>query len=217
MFDTSITAGPTDGSMISDSTPTFSFTSPDGTATFECSVDAGGFSACTSAFTTATLPDGPHTFAVRAKDTSGNTDASPAMRSFTVSTGPPPGDDSLITGKSLKLNSGSTPSAQKLSVISTDQSIAIGAGNGSIDDPTNTDVKTKNGFAELSWVAYPWLIPAGRWESLEVDSEKSEKLSFTLNCLARANVKSFLAADWVKEPDGKYVNEGGSLGVLLGF
>ena len=85
------------------------------------------------------------------------------------------------------------------------------------DDPTNTDVKTKNGFAELSWVAYPWLIPAGRWESLEVDSEKSEKLSFTLNCLARANVKSFLAADWVKEPDGKYVNEGGSLGVLLGF
>jgi hypothetical protein len=86
-----------------------------------------------------------------------------------------------------------------------------------VADPTITDVKTKNTFAELSWVAYPWLIPAWRWESLKADDEKTGKISFTLNCLARANVKSFLAADWLKEPGGKYVNEGGTLGVIIGF
>jgi hypothetical protein len=88
-------------------------------------------------------------------------------------------------------------------------------------DPTITDVSIKHQFAEVSWVAYPWLIPAGRWESSEVDDnttdEKTEQVSFTLNGLARANVKSFLAANWVKEPGGKFVNVGGTLGVLIGF
>lgn len=84
-------------------------------------------------------------------------------------------------------------------------------------DPTIIDVSTKNQFAELSWVAYPWLIPAGRWESVKVDAEKTDKVSFTLSALARANVKSFLAADWMKEPDGKFINEGATVGVLIGF
>ncbi len=84
-------------------------------------------------------------------------------------------------------------------------------------DPTITDVSVKNQFAEVAWVAYPWLIPAGRWESFKVADEKTDKVSFTLSCLARANVKSFLAADWVKEPGGKLVNEGATLGVLVGF
>ncbi|MBA3462238.1 MAG: hypothetical protein H0T46_19915 [Deltaproteobacteria bacterium] len=65
-----ITAQPTNPS--NDSTPTFSFTSPDSTATFECRIDAGTFAPCTSAFTSATLADGMHTFHVRAKDGVGN-------------------------------------------------------------------------------------------------------------------------------------------------
>jgi hypothetical protein len=80
-----------------------------------------------------------------------------------------------------------------------------------------TDVPVKNKFAELSWVAYPWLIPAARWESYEVADEDTKQIAFTLNALVRANVKSFLAANWVEEPGGKFVNEGGTLGVLLGF
>ena len=80
-----------------------------------------------------------------------------------------------------------------------------------------TDVSIKNQFAELSWVALPWLIPAGRWESFEVADDKTEQVSFTLSGLARANVKSFLAANWVKEPGGKYANEGATLGVIIGF
>jgi hypothetical protein len=86
-----------------------------------------------------------------------------------------------------------------------------------VADPGITDVPIKNTFAELSWVAYPWLIPAARWESYKVADANTEQISFTLNGLARANVKSFLAANWVKAPDGKFTNEGGTLGVLLGF
>ncbi|MFN8176870.1 MAG: hypothetical protein U0167_03035 [bacterium] len=84
-------------------------------------------------------------------------------------------------------------------------------------DPATTDVKIKSTFAELSWVAYPWLIPAARWESTEVVSDKAEQASLTVNGLVRANVKTFLAANWVKEPEGKYTNEGATLGVIIGF
>lgn len=94
--DTSITSGPADGSSTSTPTPSFAFTSPEGTATFECSEDGAAFTACTSPQTTATLGDGPHTFAVRAVDTLGNADATPASRSFTVDTGAP--DTTIDTG-----------------------------------------------------------------------------------------------------------------------
>src|SRR5262249_10874601 len=42
-------------------------------------------------------------------------------------------------------------------------------------DPTDTDVKSKNRFGEVDWVAYPWLVPAVRWESFDVAGEKTDK------------------------------------------
>jgi hypothetical protein len=84
-------------------------------------------------------------------------------------------------------------------------------------DPTAIDVPVKNTFGELSWVMFPWLIPAGRWETSKVADERTDQLSFTANGLIRANVKTFLAANWVKEPGGKFTNEGASLGVIIGF
>lgn len=86
-----------------------------------------------------------------------------------------------------------------------------------LDDPESADAHVKNTFGELYWVAYPWLIPAARFESLKVMDETTQQASFTLNGLVRANVKTFLAANWVKEPDGKFVNEETELGVLVGF
>ena len=87
----------------------------------------------------------------------------------------------------------------------------------SFTDPAITDVKVKNQFGELSWAAFPWLVPAGRWESIKVVHDKTEQASITVNGLIRANVKSFLAATWVKEPGGKFTNQGGAAGVLIGF
>jgi hypothetical protein len=84
-----------------------------------------------------------------------------------------------------------------------------------VGDASST--KIKNQFVELSCVAFPWLVPSGRWESVKVGHDTSEQLSLTVNGLARANVKSFVAANWIKQPHGKFVNEGGTLGVLIGF
>jgi len=85
--ETTIDSGPTAGSTINDATPTFGFSSNEAGSTYECRLDNGGFSACTSPFTTATLSDGSHTFEVRAIDEAGNIDASPASRNFTVNVG----------------------------------------------------------------------------------------------------------------------------------
>jgi hypothetical protein len=85
--DTTITSGPT--GSTNDSTPIFAFTSSEASSVFECRVDSGAWADCTSPWTTATLADGAHSVSVRATDAAGNTDASPATRSFTVATGPP--------------------------------------------------------------------------------------------------------------------------------
>ncbi|MGI9019746.1 MAG: hypothetical protein ACR2G3_03430 [Solirubrobacterales bacterium] len=84
--DTVIDSGPT--GTTSDSTPTFGFHSTESSSTFQCAIDAGAFSSCTSPRTTASLLDGPHTFRVRAIDSAAQTDPTPATRSFTVDTTP---------------------------------------------------------------------------------------------------------------------------------
>ena len=80
---TTITAGPSAGT--NDPTPTFSFSSQPGTS-FACKLDSGPYTPCSSPITAPRLPDGPHTFSVRATDAAGNTDPTPATRAFTVKT-----------------------------------------------------------------------------------------------------------------------------------
>ena len=81
--DTTIDSGPT--GTIDDQTPTFGFSSPEASATLECRVDDADFGPCASPYTTAPLGNGSHTFQARASDAAGNTDATPASRTFTVS------------------------------------------------------------------------------------------------------------------------------------
>ena len=89
--ETSITSGPS--GVTSDPTPTFAFSSSEPDSSFECRTDGGTFVGCSSPLTTVSLGAGAHTFQVRATDQAGNTDASPAARSFTVNPpGPPPPD-----------------------------------------------------------------------------------------------------------------------------
>ena len=108
--DTSITSGPT--GSTSDSTPTFAFTATEANSVFECRVDSGAWADCTSPWTTAALGDGAHSVSVRATDVAGNTDASPATRSFTVSSAPPAdttAPDTSITSGPAGSTSDSTP------------------------------------------------------------------------------------------------------------
>ena len=82
--DTTIDSGPQ--GTTNDPTPSFDFSSSEGGSSFECKVDSGSYSACTSPRTTSHLTDGSHTFRVRATDTAGNVDATPASRTFAVET-----------------------------------------------------------------------------------------------------------------------------------
>ena len=73
--ETTIDSGPSGTTADPRRRSLFSASEP---ANFECSVDGGAFAACGSPHTTGALPDGQHTFAVRAIDFAGNVDPSPA-------------------------------------------------------------------------------------------------------------------------------------------
>ena len=82
--DTTITGNPTN--PTTDTNATFTFTGTDSfgvpALTFECKLDAGMFAACTSPQAYMGLAVGPHTFEVRAKDSVGNADPTPASFSL---------------------------------------------------------------------------------------------------------------------------------------
>jgi hypothetical protein len=66
----------------------FSFTSTE-PGTFQCRIDGpgstvGSYQSCASTASYSSLADGSYTFSVRAIDTAGNVDATPATRSFTI-------------------------------------------------------------------------------------------------------------------------------------
>jgi hypothetical protein len=82
---TTITAGPEEGSLTESTMAQFGFTSsePIG-ATFECRLDGAPFAACPAPKELSGLGAGIHTFEVRAKDAAGNADPTPAKRTWTV-------------------------------------------------------------------------------------------------------------------------------------
>ena len=85
--ETRITGAP--GSPTSSTSATFRFTSPDAAATFQCKLDGHGWASCGSGKTYSGLSDGSHTFKVRAKDSAGTKDHSPAQRTWKVDTDAP--------------------------------------------------------------------------------------------------------------------------------
>ena len=89
--ETTIVSSPPDPS--NSASPSFGFDGDDGggsgVASFECKLDAGPFTACTSPQDYTSLSDGSHTFQVRAIDAAGNVDQSPASYTWTLDTVPP--------------------------------------------------------------------------------------------------------------------------------
>jgi hypothetical protein len=86
--DTSVDAAPPDPSGVGSAS--FSFSGDDGSGTgvagFECALDGSGFAPCTSPQAYASLPDGSHTFEVRAHDAVGNVDPTAASLSWLIDT-----------------------------------------------------------------------------------------------------------------------------------
>ncbi len=96
--ETTIDNGPTQNSSVSNTTATFNFSSNEANSTFQCQLDGGGFSICTSPMVFNGLGQGSHNFQVRATDVAGNADSTPAVRSWTVDTVPP--DTTIDSGPS---------------------------------------------------------------------------------------------------------------------
>lgn len=98
--ETTIDSGPAGATTSTDAQ--FSFSSSEAGSSFQCRLDGGTWSACTSPKSYSGLAVGPHTFEVFATDQAGNADASPASRSWTVESAPPAPDttapDTTITG-----------------------------------------------------------------------------------------------------------------------
>ena len=84
---TTVNSGP--AGLTNNSSPSFGFSSSEGGSTFECRLDSESFETCSSPKFYSNLPDGAHSFAVRAIDQGGKADPSPASRSFTVDTQAP--------------------------------------------------------------------------------------------------------------------------------
>ena len=99
--ETSISSGP-DG-LTPSRDAGFAFASSETPASFRCRFDGPGAAIgtdapCNSPRAFTGLPDGAYTFTVYARDSTGNIDASPATRSFTVDTAPP--ETSITAGPS---------------------------------------------------------------------------------------------------------------------
>jgi hypothetical protein len=80
--ETSITTGPPVASQSASAT--FEFASNEPGSAFACKLDTAGWAACTAPLGYAGLAAGPHAFAVRATDSAGNVDESPAAWSWTI-------------------------------------------------------------------------------------------------------------------------------------
>ncbi|MFT9846638.1 S-layer homology domain-containing protein [Aneurinibacillus sp. REN35] len=130
--DTSITSHP--AGMTSSTGATFTFTSNEGSSSFECSLDGGAYTACTSPVTVSGLSSGSHTFAVRAKDAARNIDGTPAMYAWMIDTVPP-----IMTGVS---------NGQK---VNTDLTISFNEGTATLNGLlfTNGTTISNEGFYTL--------------------------------------------------------------------
>jgi myo-inositol-hexaphosphate 3-phosphohydrolase len=85
--DTSIDSGPS--GVVNDTNATFTFSSTDASATFQCRLDGVPFAACRSPQQYAGLAESSHTFDVRAVNSAGTADPTPASRTWTVDLTPP--------------------------------------------------------------------------------------------------------------------------------
>lgn len=93
LVDTQIDSGPAEASVATtrDAAFTYSGSPPSAVGGFECSLDGDAFTTCPGAgIAYEDLPDGSHTFSVRAVNASGVADASPATRTWSVDVPDPP-------------------------------------------------------------------------------------------------------------------------------
>jgi subtilisin family serine protease len=84
---TTISGGPSGTTTSTEAAFEFSTSEP---ASFQCALDGGPFVACGSPVRYVSLAPGTHVFSVRARDTAGNVEGTPAVRAWTIAAAPQP-------------------------------------------------------------------------------------------------------------------------------
>ena len=153
--ETQIQAAPP--SLVGSRHASFQFGSPRPNAQFQCRLDGGDFTPCSSPQEFGNLPEGDHTFEVRAYDQYGNVDGSPAIYRWTV--------DVTAPGPHIAAAGGSTPLVQGTAGTSDgdDASVRVdlysgGAPSGS---PSQSMVVARDGSGSFSARFDP--VPAGTY------------------------------------------------------
>ena len=162
-----ITGGPTGIVIVSGAS--FTFTGSDGgsgLAGFECQVDAGGWSACTSPDNVA-VANGAHTFYVRATDNAGNTATD--TRSWTANAPPAP-NTSIDTGPSGTVPTGDATFTFSSDVVTATFECQLDSGGwaacltpksytGLLNGPHTFEVRaTDAGNADLTPASRTWTV-----------------------------------------------------------
>jgi hypothetical protein len=125
---------------------TFTFTSTETGSVFECSLDNGGFAPCVGPVEYTELEYGTHSFAVRATDQAGNTDTTPATRSWTI-------QDPSAPTSALDTTLGTTPpqvTSSTSAAFSFTASIADATFQCSLDDAQFTTCASPLSFTNLA-------------------------------------------------------------------
>jgi hypothetical protein len=118
--ETSIASGP--AASTTSSSASFDFSANEAGSTFACKLDSGSWGACDSPKPYSSVAVGSHTFSVRASDTAGNVDATPATRSWSVEAVTPPPPPADTTAPDTSITSG-----PQSSTTSTSASFGIAA------------------------------------------------------------------------------------------
>jgi hypothetical protein len=92
---TAVVSGP--GSTTQSTSASFGFTSTEQGSTFQCRLDSAAWSSCTTPKSYSGISVGTHTFRVRATDSAGNVDATPATYGWTVKASSSPGASAIWT------------------------------------------------------------------------------------------------------------------------
>jgi len=141
--ETSVVSGPP--ATTTNAQPTFTFSSTEPGSTFQCSLDGGAFAACTSPFVAPPLAAGVHTFSVRSTDPAGNTDATPASQTFTVTTTQPTQPPQPTAGKTVVVSEAAGTVLVKAK--GSNKFVALNADEGI---PLGSTVDTTHGTVELT-------------------------------------------------------------------
>ncbi len=176
--DTQIDAAPP--SLASSRHASFEFGSPRPGSMFQCRLDGGDFSPCASPQEFGDLPEGSHTFEVRAFDQYGNVDGSPAVYTWTVDV-TAPGPQIASAGGSVPVVQGTAGTAAG---DAADVAVDLFAGSAAGGAPVQTVVASRDGSgafdAQFDQVAAGAYTVAARQRDAAGNDGSSPAVTFTV-------------------------------------